>query len=97
VDEQIVIRDPTIAEWILPGFTTTTENDRIMASVTLMATLQNYFEYGIELICGLSSIALLGSIDNWKMVRQKVNRLKEFDNEDGDMTKWHELRINPCA
>jgi len=93
VDEQIVdnIRDPTIAEWILPGFTTTTENDRIVASVTMMATLQNYFEYEFELTCGLSSITLLGSIDDWKMIRQKVNRLKEFDNEDGNMTKWYEL------
>jgi len=32
VDEQIVknIKDPTIAEWILPKFTTTTENDCIV-------------------------------------------------------------------
>jgi len=41
VDEQIIknIKDPTIAEWILPKFTTTTENDRVVASVTMMATL----------------------------------------------------------
>jgi len=93
VDEQIVknIKDPTIAEWILPKFTTTTENDRIVASVTMMATLKNYFHYSMCLMCGLPSVTLLGSVDDWKLLRQRVDRLLEFDNQNGDMKKWHKL------
>ena len=74
VDEQIIknIKDPTIAEWILPKFTTTTENDRIVASVTMMATLLEYFDYKKTLLCGLSSITLLGSIDDWKSLHKKL-------------------------
>ena len=93
VDEQIVenIKDPTIAEWILPNFTSTTENDRIVASVTMMATLKAYFQYSVELCCGLPSVTLLGSVADWKLLRQKVDRLLEFDNQSGDMKKWHKL------
>jgi len=93
VDEQIVknIKDPSIAEWILPKFTTTTENDRIVASVTMMATLKAYFQYSVELCCGLPSITLLGSVVDWTLLRQRVDRLLEFDNQDGDMKKWHKL------
>ena len=40
------IKDPALANWIIPNFTTTTTNDRITASVTLMSTLQAYFEAG---------------------------------------------------
>ena len=93
VDEQIVpnITDPTIAEWLIPNFSTTTENDRIVASVNIMAALQNYFEYKVLLLCGIPSITLLGSINDWKTLRTKVDRLLEFDNGDGVMRKWLDL------
>ena len=37
VDEQIVknIKDPSIAGWLIPKFTTTTENDHIVASTSM--------------------------------------------------------------
>ena len=93
VEEQIVknIKDPSIADWLIPTFTTTTENDRIVASVSMMATLQSYFEYKFCLACGLPSITLLGTVDDWKLLRSKVDRLLEFDTKDGVMKKWLEL------
>ena len=93
VDEQIIknIKDPTIAEWILPKFTTTTENDRIVASVTMMATLKEYFEYEFGIVFGLPSVTLLGSLTDWKLLRKKLDCLQEFDNDDGDMTMWHQI------
>ena len=93
VDEQIVknIKDPSIADWLIPKFTTTTENDRIVASISMMATLQSYFDYKICLECGLPSITLLGTVDDWKLLRSKVDRLLEFDTKDGLMKKWLEL------
>jgi len=93
VDEQIIknIKDPTISQWILPKFTTTTENDRVVASVTMMATFKEYFEYSLMLSCGLPSVTLLGTVDDWKLLCQKVDRLLEFDNDDGHMRKWWQL------
>ena len=45
MDEQIVenIKDPSIADWLIPKFTTTTESDRVVASISMMASLQCYF------------------------------------------------------
>lgn len=93
VDEQIAknITDPSTADWLIPKFSTTTENDRVGASVTMMATLQNYFKYECTLRCGLPSVTLLGTIDDWKLLRRKVDRLLEFDTKDGLMKKWLEL------
>jgi hypothetical protein len=39
------IRDPTIADWIMPDFTTTNDKDRAVAATLLMATMQQYFTY----------------------------------------------------
>ena len=93
VNEQIVknIKDPSIADWMIPKFGTTNENDRIVASISMMASLQSYFEYECCLYCGLPSITLLGSVDDWKLLRSKVDRLLEFDTKDGLMKKWLEL------
>lgn len=47
------IRDPSIREWVLPSFTTTTPSDVVVGSVTLMASMQHYFAYKFHLLCGL--------------------------------------------
>ena len=81
------IKDPSIADWLIPKFTTTTENDRIVASISMMATLQSYFVFKYCLSCGLPSITLLGTVDDWKLLRS----LLEFDTKDGLTKKWLEL------
>ena len=93
VDEQIAqnIKAPDLAQWMIPSFTTTTENDRIVASVTVMATLQAYFKYVFELACGIPKVTLLGTVEDWKMLRTKIDRLLEFDLPDQCMTQWHRL------
>lgn len=93
VDEQIIenIRDPSVAEWLLPAFTTTAETDRIVASVSIMATLQAYFDHKFLLLCGLPRVTLLGTPEDWRRLRAKVDRLPEFDVEAGRLTSWHSL------
>jgi hypothetical protein len=93
VDEQIVanIRDPSVAEWLLPAFTTTEVKDRIVASVSIMATLQAYFDYKFSLLCGLPRVTLLGTPQDWRLLRAKIDRLPEFDVEAGRLTSWHAL------
>ena len=47
VDEKIAtnLKDPDVTTWLLPNFSTTKSEDRVAASVTIMSTLQAYFEY----------------------------------------------------
>mmetsp|Transcript_31528 Transcript_31528/g.36779 ORF Transcript_31528/g.36779 Transcript_31528/m.36779 type:complete len:403 (+) Transcript_31528:150-1358(+) len=100
VDEQICtnIKDPEVTEWLLPNFTTTTDTDRIVASVTIMSTLQAYFEYSCCLSCGIPNVTLLGSSEDWHLLRQKLDRLLQYDiratggkDVDPVMEEWHKL------
>ncbi|KAG0000963.1 hypothetical protein BGZ79_005260, partial [Entomortierella chlamydospora] len=43
IDRNIV--DPSLREWILPDFTTTTDNDIIVSSVVMIATMKKYHKY----------------------------------------------------
>merc|ERR1712046_115824 len=80
-----------VAEWLLPRFSTTTANDRVVASVSVMATLQAYFEYNFSLACGIPRVTLLGSPEDWREMRAKIERLPEFDLQDQEMSKWRKL------
>lgn len=72
------IRDPTVADWLLPAFTTTTANDRVVASISIMATLQAYFDYKFHLECGIPSVQLLGTVADWELLQSKLDRFLEF-------------------
>ena len=92
VNEQIIdnIKDPEFVDWILPDFTTTTKNDRIAASVTIMATLQEFFTYVCSLRCGIPEVTLEGTLEDWIKLRKKIDNLKNYDI-NGYMIKWHSL------
>jgi len=68
-----------IKEWIIPNFSTTTLNDKTAASVVMMATMQKYFTYKMELLCGIPKVTLLGTVEDWTMLRKKIDKLVEYD------------------
>lgn len=82
--------DPNVSSWVKPNFTTTTVNDKLTAGAALMATVQNYFEYDLLLIsCGIPEVTILGNVDDWKQIRQRIEKLKEFEvNGQDEMAKW---------
>jgi hypothetical protein len=94
VNEEIInnIKDPEFVEWLLPNFTTTTPKDRITASISIMATLKTYFDYVCFLRCGIPKVTLEGTINDWIKLKEKINRLKDYDI-NGYMIKWHSLLV----
>lgn len=42
---QANIKDPELREWVTPNFTTTTDNNKSVAAIVMMGTLQKYFDY----------------------------------------------------
>jgi hypothetical protein len=95
VDEQIStnLKDPEVTQWLLPSFTTTIDADRVAAAVTIMSTLQAYFEYGFRLSCGIPNVTLLGTVEDWKILREKIDGLLKYevDGKESIMQKWHGL------
>jgi len=85
------IKDPSVREWIMPDFTTTTPKERMVGAVMLMATMKSYFDYKFELCCNLPGVTLLGEVEDWIKIRERANRLLEFDLEEKLMTKWSQM------
>ncbi|MCJ1308019.1 hypothetical protein MMC25_001669 [Agyrium rufum] len=83
------IRDQDLREWIMPSFSTTTDNDRVVASAIMMATMQRYFTYEFDPItCGLPSVCLLGEKTDWQLIEDRLEKLATFGEEP---TRWMKL------
>ena len=94
VDEQICpnLKDKDVTDWLLPGFSTTQSSDRVAASVTIMSTLQSYFEYVCCLMCGIPEVTLEGTAEDWAQLRAKIDRLPLYAVEGQTvMQDWHDL------
>ena len=59
LEENVV--DTGLREWIILDFSTTTRDDRVVAGVLMMGTLQKYFSYMFSIVCGIPSVTLLGT------------------------------------
>src|SRR5205823_3468835 len=81
-----IIDDSTVGEvrdWIEPKFTTTTENDSLIARVALMATVKNYFNFGGLMCCGIPEVELMGTLNDWQQLRLKVDKLAKYGRNSG--------------
>lgn len=79
IEKNIV--DPELREWALPAFTTTTDNDLVVASVLLMGVVQKYFDYKGCILCGLPSVTLLGEKADSEIILKRLDKLETFGAE----------------
>lgn len=54
----------------------------------MMSSMKKYFTYGVELLCGLPSVTLLGQKRDWEEILKRAERLKTFGDES---TVWYTL------
>lgn len=68
-----------IAENMIADFSTTGETERMVSHVTLMNTMQSYFDYeAIFAVCGIPSITLTGTVEDWNAVLVKMQKLNGY-------------------
>jgi len=66
-----------IATTLVADFSTTGVDERIASEATLMDAVKPYFDYElIYLACGIPSITLTGTPDDWRKVLEKTRALK---------------------
>jgi len=63
---------------MVPTFSTTGFVERAAFEVTLMDAMQHYFEYEIQIICGIPEITLEGTVDDWQAIRERAAAFDEF-------------------
>lgn len=73
--------DPDLRAWIMPSFSTTTDSDRVVASILMMGALQKYFSYLMTLTCGIPSVTLLGEREDWADMQSRLAKLGQLGNE----------------
>lgn len=80
--------DPELRPWIMPAFSTTTETDKVVASIVMMGALQKFFSYKFTLMCGIPSVTLLGVQADWQEI---LHRLEKLPNLGAEATQFYNL------
>lgn len=85
----------SVRDWVEPKFTTTTENDSLIGRVALMGAMKHYFSYGCCICCGIPEVTLMGTLDDWKQLRERIDRIAEYGKESNQeyLIWWREILI----
>ena len=68
-----------VAQIIAADFSTTTPVERIASQITLMESMKSYFDYlAVRLGCGIPSVTLQGTPDDWRAVLSKTQKLGQY-------------------
>lgn len=79
-----------LAEVMTCNFSTTGMVERMVSQIVMMDAVKPYFDYLEFLIgCGIPSVTLEGTPDDWKLLREKTRRLGEFG-----VSEWTD-RLDP--
>lgn len=81
--EQIAEHIGRLRDLVVADFSTTGAVERAASEIVLMDAFQPYFEYEMVCGCGIPSIELLGTVDDWKSIRARAAGLSEFG-----LDKW---------
>ena len=77
---------------VVADFSTTGPMERAAFEVVLLDTLQAFFRYEVITICGIPSITLEGTVDDWKKLAQRVKEVGRFG-----LGWWIEQLEDICA
>ncbi|KAK7948869.1 uncharacterized protein PG986_009755 [Apiospora aurea] len=75
------VLDPSLVQWFLPDFSTTTPDDVTVASIVAMGAYSAYFSFWLDAVCGIPSVTLLGERADYEKILQRLDRLCEFGEE----------------
>lgn len=73
--------DPELRGWVMPSFSTTTDNDKVVGAILFMGAMQKYFSYGVTVTCGIPSVTLLGEVDDWKDILNRIDKIDQLGSE----------------
>ncbi|PCD31926.1 hypothetical protein QX201_009043 [Fusarium graminearum] len=72
------VKTTWLKDWIMPGFSTSTPKDDVTAAVLMMGLMKQFFDFEGWVVCGIPSVTLLGTREDWVKLEAKLDYLKEF-------------------
>ena len=70
---------PAMHDLLAANFSTTGPVERAASEVVLMDTLQSIFQYSMLCICGLPTVTLEGSVQDWQDLHDRAQSLRRFE------------------
>lgn len=64
---------------VICDFSTTGPCERASSEIVLMDAMRPYFKYVVQTMCGIPEITLLGTVDDWRSIRRRVQALGEYE------------------
>lgn len=61
------------------NFSTSTEVERVAGQIVLLDAYSPYFSLWMMCICGIPSITLTGTVDDWQEIRERIEVVAELD------------------
>ncbi|WP_434345410.1 DUF4419 domain-containing protein [Myxococcus virescens] len=72
---------PALHDLMVCDFSTTGPVERVVSQIVLMDAMREYFDYVVMCICGIPTITLEGSPEDWRKLRDKVGQLPRYGME----------------
>ena len=86
------IKIPEYVDCVTADFSCTTQVTRIVSQVTLMSSVQEFFQFHMRLGCGIPGVEMAGNEEDWKNLLSKAKKLrsllKPIENELGLKDSW---------
>ena len=86
------IKDPEYVDLMSTNYSTTTPLSNLVANTVIMNSLKEYFDYTMMCMCGISSVILTGTIEDWEQVRHKYHAVKKYFTvlNDAMLNYWYQ-------
>merc|ERR1719347_82128 len=72
------INKPEYTTIMQSDFSQSTSVDRVVNSIMLMYSFQEYFEYRVMMLCGIPGVSMMGSEEDWERLVVKLEEVEEF-------------------
>ncbi|MEV4410420.1 DUF4419 domain-containing protein [Catellatospora sp. NPDC049609] len=73
--QKLLAAEVADAELFDCDFSTSTDEDRIAGRIVLLEAYAPYFSLWLDFICGIPSITLTGTVDDWRRIRARVDAI----------------------
>ena len=73
------IKDPDLVNKIQKPSQTTTENTMAAINVSILDTFSKFYDYILTTRCGIPSITLKGSVEDWKDLKDMVHHMGQYE------------------
>lgn len=65
--------------FLLPAFSTTGTNERLAMQVAMLSAFRNSFSYEYYAVCGIPTIKLTGTVEDWDKIVVLAEKLRAYD------------------